>query len=80
MGSPAVGRWIAQAVFWGCLTLGYVCDELSVGRSTVFLFLWLAGLLGLSYAPYGSALFSPYVAVLDIALVFLVVKGDVKLT
>jgi hypothetical protein len=36
--------------------------------------------VALPYASYGAALFSPYVATLDIVLVFLVFKGDVKLT
>jgi hypothetical protein len=79
MGSPAVAGWIAQAVFWGCLLWGYACDELSPGKSVGFLLLWLAGLFGLPYAHIGSA-FSPYVALVDIVLVLVVFKGDVKLT
>ncbi len=80
MGSPAVAAWIAQAAFWGFLLWGYACGELSLLRCAAFLMLWLAGLVGLPYAPYGAALFSPYVAVLDIALVFAVFKGDVRVT
>jgi hypothetical protein len=80
MGSPAVAWWIGQAVFWGGLLWGYACHELSVGASVVFLLLWLAGLVGLPYAHNGSAFFSPYVAIVDIVLVFVVFKGDVKLT
>ena len=47
-----------------------------------FLLLWLVGLVGLPYAPYqpARAMFSSFVAILDIALVFTVFKGDVKLT
>ena len=80
MGSPAVAWWIAQAVFWGCLLWGYACHELSLGAAVVFLLLWLVGLFGLPYARNGPAFFSPYVAVVDIVLVFVVFKGDVKLT
>jgi hypothetical protein len=46
----------------------------------VFLALWAAGLYGLPYLPNGAALFSSFVAVLDIGLVFLIFKGDVRLT
>jgi hypothetical protein len=36
----------------------------------------------LPYAPYAPAraMFSSYVAILDIALVFIIFKGDVRLT
>ena len=39
----------------------------------------IAAALGLPYVPYGRAMFSSYVAALDVALVFLVFKGDVPL-
>jgi hypothetical protein len=42
--------------------------------------LWLAGCFGLPYLPDGAAMFPPFVAVLDIALVFIIFKGDVRLT
>jgi len=46
------------------------------------LLLWVAGAAGLPYVPYAPAraMFSSYVAVLDIALVFIIFKGDVRLT
>jgi hypothetical protein len=43
----------------------------------VFVVLWLAGLFGLPYLPLGASMFSSFVAVLDIVLVFLIFKGDV---
>jgi hypothetical protein len=46
----------------------------------VFLLIWIAGLYGLPHIPFGEALFSSFVAILDIALVFLIFKGDVRLT
>jgi len=80
MGSPAVAGWIAQAAFWGLLPWSVAAGELSRRAGAVLLALWLAGWLGLPHVPYGSGLFSPYVAVLDIVLVFLVFKGDIRLT
>jgi hypothetical protein len=43
--------------------------------------LWTGGLLGLPHAPYAPAraMFPSFVAILDIALVFLVFKGDVRI-
>ena len=45
-----------------------------------FLVLWLIGFLGLPHVPYGAGLITSFVAVLDVALVFIVFKGDVRLT
>lgn len=45
-----------------------------------FLVLWFAGFYGLPYLPYGAAMFSSFVALLDIALVLLIFRGDVRLT
>ena len=46
----------------------------------MFLCLWVAALFGLPYVPYGAALFSSFVAVLDIVLVLVIFEGDVPLT
>jgi hypothetical protein len=48
----------------------------------MFTTLWLAGLLGLPFLPYepARAMFSSFVAVLDVALVFTIFKGDVRLS
>jgi hypothetical protein len=72
--------WIAHAAFWIVLVWGWAAEELGVRGAAIFVVLWIAGLLGLSYVPYGEGLFSPYVAMLDIVLVLIVVKGDIKLT
>jgi hypothetical protein len=55
---------------------------LSRQRITIFLLLWLAGRIGLPYVPYepAYAMFSSFVAVLDIALVFVIFRSDVSLT
>jgi hypothetical protein len=46
--------------------------------TAIFLLLWLAGFAGSRFLVYGMP-FTPYVAVLDIALVFAIFKGDVRL-
>lgn len=64
--------------FWILLGAGWVLGELHVKGSAVFVLLWLAGFAGASFVLHGT-LFTPYVAVLDIGLVFVIFKGDVRL-
>jgi len=52
----------------------------TAARIAVFFCLWLGGFVGLRYIPSIGSLFTSYVAVLDIALVFIVFKGDVRVT
>jgi hypothetical protein len=77
--SSAAAALIAHAMFWGLLAYGWMLGELRAA-AVVFLAIWLAGLFGLPYLPYGAALFSPFVAVLDVALALIIFKGDVRLT
>ena len=78
-GSAAIGGWIAQLVFWVLIAIGAGSRELGLKAVALFIVMWLAGLFGLPHLVLGAMLFSPYVAVLDIVLVFLIFKGDVKL-
>ena len=52
---------------------GWAVGELTLKVVIVFTLLWLASRLA-------TAMFSPLVAMLDIALVFIIFKGDVRLT
>ncbi len=79
MGSAGVAGWIAQIAFWVLLPYGWLCDELGARGVALFFLLWIGGLFGLPFLPYGGFLFSPFVAVLDVALVFIIFKGDVRL-
>lgn len=72
--------WVAHAAFWIVLAWGWAAEELGARGAAIFVVLWIAGLLGLPHVPYGERLFSSYVALLDVALVLIVVKGDIKLT
>jgi hypothetical protein len=78
VGSPVVAAFIAFWGFWVLLAVGVWLGEIGVRGIAVFLGLWLGGLVCLAYAAVGS-LFIPYVEALDIALVFVVFKGDVRL-
>jgi hypothetical protein len=80
MGSSVLAVWFAHAAFWALLACGWWVGELRLGATMVFLALWLLGCIGLPYLPYGAALRAPFVAALDIALVFAVFKGDIRLS
>ena len=80
MGSVGVAAWIAHVAFWGLLLYGSARHELGLRGIVVFPILWIAGLYGLPYIPFGATLFSSLVAMLDIALVFMIFKGDVWIT
>jgi hypothetical protein len=78
--SAGIAWWIAHVSFWTLLAYGWAFDELGLRGIVVFLLLWGAGFFGLPYLPCGANMFSSFVAVLDVALVFLIFKGDVRLT
>lgn len=78
VGSALVGAWIAHVAFWCLLVWGLMTGELGRRGAVIAVVLWLAGYIGLSFVPIG--LFPSFVAVLDIGLVFVIFKGDVRLT
>jgi hypothetical protein len=78
LGSVGLAAWIAQITFWVLVAYGWFWDELAPKRLGVAILLWLAGRFGLPFIPYGEAMFGSFVAVLDIALVFTIFKGDVR--
>jgi hypothetical protein len=79
VGSPAVAGLIAFWGFWILLAIGWWREELRGRGTAAFLGLWLVGFVGLRYVPSVGPLFPSYVALLDIALVLVVFKRDVRL-
>jgi len=79
VGSPAIGALIAHAAFWILLVRGYVADEIGVRGCAIALVLWGIGYFALPHVPYAPP-FGTFIAIIDIALVFLIFKGDVRLT
>ena len=77
VGSAVIASWIAHGAFWILLALG--TTELRRRTAAVFVALWLIGYVAFGRLGVGG-FFVSYVAVLDIALVFIVYKGDVRLT
>ncbi|HJN43571.1 MAG: hypothetical protein CL477_12645 [Acidobacteria bacterium] len=68
----------AHVTFWVLMLVGW--DELWPKRTTLFLVMWLTGFAGRSLVPYGAGLFAPYVALLAVTLVFVVFKGDIRVS
>jgi hypothetical protein len=79
MGSITVAGWIALVGFWVLLAYGWAFGELHGPGMTVFIGLWCVGRFGLPYLGLDGFLIT-WVALLDIALVFTIFKGDVPLT
>jgi hypothetical protein len=79
IGSPAIGAVLALWGFWAILAIGLLRGDLSVRGAAIFVMLWLVGFVGLRHVLSGMLLVS-YVAVLDIALVLVVFRGDVRIT
>ncbi len=79
--SGAIGSVVAQLAFWILLVGGLVSGRLSRLAAAVFAGLWMAGSFGLPrLAWWASSLVTSWIAVLDVVLVFMVIKSDVKLT
>jgi len=80
MGSTVIAGWIAHVAFWSLLILGAWSEDLGPRLIATFVILWLAGMFGLPHVSFGAGLVTPLVAVLDVALVFIIFKGDIRLT
>jgi hypothetical protein len=78
VGSVSAAYWIAHGAFW--LLVIYAAIELGTRRVALVIALWLVGYAGSAWVQQGATLFVSYVAVLDIALVLMVFKGDIRLT
>lgn len=78
-GSAGLAAWIAQVVFWALLLIGLGSGELDRKRGALFGALWMAGFVAARFTPAAAVLVTPYLAVLDLILVFVIFKGDVRL-
>jgi len=77
-GAPLIADLLARWGFFVLVGFGWFRGDLGPRGITIFALLWLAGFVGLR-AVFGGLLFAPYVAFLDIGLVFAIFKGDVRL-
>ena len=78
IGSPLVGWWIAHVAFWVLLALAVRARRWrTIGA---FVLLWIVGYIASGQIAALNLFFMPFVAVLDIALVFIVLQRDIRLT
>jgi hypothetical protein len=70
---------IAKLVFIGLSIAGTVSGELRTKGIAIFL-LGVLAWFGLPYLPRGTDLVTPALALIDVALVFVVYKGDLRIT
>ena len=81
MGSITVGAWIAALAFPTLLILGWQRGRLGrVGTTTLIALALIAWITLPRLMPGGSYLVTSALAALDIALVFIVFRGDVRIT
>lgn len=78
IGSPQIGWWIAHVAFWALI--GLAARDGRWRTIGVFIALWVAGYIASSQLAVLALFFMSYVAVLDIALVFVVLRRDIRLT
>ena len=79
VGSAGIAGLLAHVAFWVLLIVGFVSDELDRRLAVIFVLVWALGRFGLPHVPHGDILFTSYIAVVDVVLVFVVFKGDVRL-
>lgn len=77
--SSAIAALIAHAAFWVLLLCGGWLGEVRARATAVFLALWIGGYATCQIVPRAREFFAPFVAILAIALVFKIFKGDVRL-
>jgi hypothetical protein len=74
--------WIAHPLFVALVWGGAWSEEIGRVGVSIFAALWLTGFFALRLLPVGPAgslLFTSYVAMLDVALVIVVFKSDIRL-
>lgn len=80
MSSVGLASLLAHIAFWLLLVTGWLTEELGPRGTIILVSMWLAGFFLLPHAvSYGDALFAPFVAILDITLVLIIFKGDIRL-
>jgi hypothetical protein len=78
IGSPLVGWWIAHVAFW--ILLALAAKDRRWRTIGVIGALWIAGYIAADQVSALNMFFMSYVAVLDVALVFIVLQRDIRIT
>ena len=81
-GTPVVAGFLSQAIFWILVAYGALSGELRPSRVVSFVAVWIGGRIAIPWLfldPIGT-LVSSFVALLDVALVLMIFKSDIRLT
>jgi hypothetical protein len=78
-GSLGAAAWIAKLAFVALLARGWLSGELRRSALIVFVALGIAAWIGLPHLGGGENYVTTALAAVDIALVFAVFKGDVRI-
>jgi hypothetical protein len=78
LGSLSLGSWIAHGAFW--VLVVFAASTRAMRRAAICIVLWVVGYVVSMSIPQGAMLFTSYVALLDIAMVLMVFKSDIRLT
>ena len=79
MGFIGVAAWIATLAFPILVAWGWLSGGLGPKTTAVFVLLGVAVWIGLPRLPNGANFVTSALAIIDIALVFAVFKGDVRI-
>ena len=75
-----IAALVAKLAFVGLLIAGIASGELRKKGIAIFVALGALAWLGLPALPRGADFVTPALAAIDVALVFVVYKGDIRLT
>jgi len=76
IGTPLIAAWVAHVTFWVLLALAWRAGRFRL--IALFVALWVIGYVATGYVMALALFFMPFVAVLDIALVFIVLQRDIR--
>jgi hypothetical protein len=79
VGSAGVAAWIAYFAFVVLVAYGFATGELGLRGLTVAVLSCVLAGVALSYVPNGESMVFSAVAVVDIALVIIIFKSDLRL-
>lgn len=79
MGSISVASWFAQVAFVALIVIGLWSGELRRTAATIFLALGISAWIVLPRFEDGVWFVTPVLAVLDIALVLVIFKRDIRI-
>lgn len=71
---------LGQITFWILIIWGWAADGFTLATRITFLALWIAGYVLFPYFPNGYSWFAPYVAILDIVMIFIVIRDNARLS